>query len=125
MSGFGRRRIVHDCTDASWKRGDLAVCVRDDWTIAAAFHPREGDLLRVKAVYTDLIDGLRVTALKFDGLAPTAGYPSSAFRKPARDGQLADGRFVGLLHRLTSWSRSPVRLDRGRGGLERAVGECV
>lgn len=106
---FRKRSPVTDVRGrcGAWRRGDLAVCISDDWRPAEPrIDPRRGDVLRVATVVdTTNHAGLRAIFLMFDGKPSFRGWCALSFRKAALDHHAADARFAARIRRL---GRAPV-----------------
>jgi hypothetical protein len=90
----------------SWRAGELAVCIRDDWTRPHVRDPRAGDVLRVIGTRTAINgSGFHALWLYFETTPRNIGFLASCFRKAVQDRAAASGQFTRQMKRL---GRKPV-----------------
>lgn len=99
MLGLFGRRPIKDVREGGWRRGDLAVCIRDDWEEPGSLCPQKGDILRVAGVQEAVERGVRAVFLRFETYPRREFFMSNGFRKVVRDDQAADDEFCALVRR--------------------------
>jgi len=87
----------------TWRTGELAVCIRDDWADKFPYNPRKGDVLRVAGIVEGVRRGIKVIALAFEG-KPDVAWAGYMFRKAVSDDEAADEAFV---ERIKRHARTP------------------
>lgn len=111
MSLFGRlfRRPRDVRSDAGvWRRGELAVCVLDDWSEKGPISPKVGDVLRVSGVEDAAFLGVRTYFLSFVGRPANWVWDARAFRKAIDDRAPAEAEFAALIKQPGERRRAPL-----------------
>lgn len=100
---FGRKPSVIDARHMSedWKIGDLALCIRDDWTYSDLYDPHVGDLLHVSAIRdgVDERSRTRIIGLAFREKPFHFSWSNMAFRKAKEVSEPAEAEFTALIKR--------------------------
>lgn len=108
---FGRKQVTIDMRETNdWKAGDLAVCIDDDWTSAAAqvAKPALGDVNRVTGIEDEFATydpNVRAYFLCLEGYGSTS-FQTQMFRKAVEDAEPAEAEFTLLIKRPV---RKPVK----------------
>ncbi len=93
---LGRKRPPVDLRADTWRPGDLAECIYDNWHEQLPRLPKVREILRVVSVEDHVVAGRRDWWLGFSGFPANHHFAGSAFRKivPADQGFEASIRRV-------------------------------
>jgi hypothetical protein len=98
-----RPLIDRRCMNEDWTRGDLALCISDNWLGGPTQSPHEGLIYRVTDVGEGFFipphDNILAYGLAFAEL-PEAYWQSTSFRKVRPDHSAADEEFAREMKRL-------------------------